>query len=291
MVQSDDFDAQVREIVSRYSGPIQKVRTGARGISAATTRGNQGAGRPAKAGERYPSGQLKPTQSPALLRRIFKDAEEGYLDARLGSHIGRLLFHRQLSYSEASIAFQIGEVYGRYEAQIGKRRTTRSPSYESGFGGDLRPEWVDDELRERVAAIKEQWLALQDEIETYGRQARQMIEALCVNDEPINSLHLADVRRILARLAMFFRSRRSKKRRKRTAPLNVAMAMPAPAAQLEVPRRIDHEREAWLSVQRKLSPHLKERELSVAYEIFQAMKERAAFNNKKPRHPALTLVR
>ena len=51
------------------------------------------------------------------------------------SIIGRLL------HGEAATAFQIGEVYGRYEAQIGKRRTTRSPSYESGFGGDLRPEW------------------------------------------------------------------------------------------------------------------------------------------------------
>lgn len=96
-----------------------------------------GPGRPKKPGERYPGGQLKPGSgepiAPTVLRRIFRDAEDGYADARLGSQVGRLYFHRQLTSTEASTAFYIGEIYGRYEAQIGKRRSTRSPSYESGL--------------------------------------------------------------------------------------------------------------------------------------------------------------
>lgn len=227
--------------------------------------------------------------APALLRRIFRAAEEGYADARLGSHVGYLLYHRQLTTAEATTAFHIGEIYGRYEAQIGKRRSTRSPSYESGFGGDLRAEWLDEEARDRIAAIKLQWLALQDEIEGYGRQARAMIESLCVNDEPVSAIYLSDIRRILVRLAMFFRSRRAKKRRRRTAGLNVAMPLPAPAPQLDAPRRIDHDREAWLAVQRKLSPSLNERQLGAAYEIFQSVKERTKFNGGKQTRSAASI--
>lgn len=108
-----------------------------------------------------------------------------------------------------------------------------------------------------------------------------MIEALCVNDEPINSLHLPDLRRILNRLSSFFRSRRSRKRRRRTAQVNVASALPIAVARIETPRRLDRDREAWLAVQQRLRPDLDDRQLSAAYDVFVAVKERASFRDSK----------
>jgi hypothetical protein len=248
-------------------------------------------GRPPKAGDRYPGGQLKPDTreplAPALLRRIFRAAKEGYADARLASQVGRLLYHRELTSGEAGTAFHIAEIYGRFEAQHGTRRTTRSPSYETGFSSAGRATaLLTSEDIERIQAIEAAWRALQDELEEYPRWVRGAIETLCVDDGAISSLYLADVRRVLAKLAMFFRSRRSKKSRRRRVSLMVVgpehRAAPLPPA--EPAHRIDRDKEAWLAVQRKLRPDLEDRELGEAYEIFVALKARAQFNDSKQTH-------
>jgi len=247
-------------------------------------------GRPPKSGERYPGGQLKPADgreplSPALLRRIFRSAEEGHGDARLASQVGRLVFYRLLSAAEATTAFQVAEVYGRFEAQSGVRRSTRSPSYETGFNGgragDELAALVDPETIERMRTIEAAWLALQDELSDYPRRVRAAIETLCVNDEAIGSLLLPDVRKILAKLAAFFRSGRAKKRRRRSALMVVGREHRAIPIDTPAPRRIDRDKEAWLAVQRKLSPQLDERELQDAYGIFVAMKDRGRFNESQ----------
>jgi len=273
-------DDELHKLVEAFDGPVKKVPPGARGPTRIR------AGRPRQAGERYPGGQLKPADgsmplSPALVRRIFRAAEEGYADARLASQVGRLLHQRQLTSAEAATGFHIGEIYGRFEAQHGRRRAVRSPSYESGFSAAGAGQNIDDEDDERALAIDANWKSLQDELEEFTQRMRRLLEALCVDDEAINSRDLADVRPILGKLAAFFRSGRSKKRRRRTAigvvrhePREIPIVTPAP-------RRIDRDKEAWLAVQRKLSPQLDERELQDGYGIFVAVKDRARFNESK----------
>ena len=47
------------------------------------------------------------------------------LDRRLGSEVGRLALHGELTENEATTAFLVAEIYGRYERGEGTRRTVR----------------------------------------------------------------------------------------------------------------------------------------------------------------------
>jgi hypothetical protein len=220
--------------------------------------------------------------------------ERGLVDAKFGSQVGTLLLQRRLTPAEAATAFRVAEIYGRFEGQNGLRRSTRSPSYESGrlgSGGSL--EQLSDEAAQRIADIHAQWLALQASIEDLYPdsvraffQMRGLLEGLCVEDTTVPAIHLPHVISALRKLGKFFNSARGrpKKRRKRSsAPIVNGSPTTTPATRptSTSPRRHDHEREAWLKVQRRLSPTLDERQLQQAYEIFLAMKEREAFNAGK----------
>lgn len=245
-------------------------------------------GRPPKAGERYPGGQLKPEIAPALLVRIRTAVERGYADPRLGSQVGRLLFHRELSPIEATAAFRIGEIYGRFERNNGLRRTTRSPSYEMGNAGGMNGQALDQDA---VKADTEAWLALQDalvepatghEVDCKCRICRRrvsLIERLCVDDEPLLPLQLEEVRKLLRQLAHLFKAGRPKKKKKKRPALMVVAGAASPSPAPAKTRRINQEREAWLAVQRRLSPNLNEHELSKAYDEFLARKDRGDFND------------
>jgi len=251
-------------------------------------------GRPPKAGERYPSGQLKPEIPPALLVRIRAGVERGYLDARLGSQVGRLLFHRELTPAEAAAAFRIGEIYGRFERNNGLPRSTRSPSYEMGNAGG-GGQSLDAETIQRIAADAETWEALQDELKNYPSRLCNLIEALCVEDEAVSFLELPELRKVLRKLGDFFnkgKPKKKKKGKKKPALMlvgpNHSAAPPAPK-----PRRSDRERLAWIAVQRKLRPDLDDGQLAKAFNIYVAMKERADFNeshNIAPPEPAAAQI-
>lgn len=179
-------------------------------------------GRPAKAGERYACGKLKPTGDPvtgALWHRIREHAAKLARDERLASELGRLSFHRQITDAQAAAGFRVGLIYGMFERHYSAPpRKTRSPSYQIGLTGDaglaeelMEREAFVDQVRRRRASL-EAFLALQDEfdswefsrnaasvrpdIEHHGatrRAPRLLIEAVCVDDCTISYLSLIHI--------------------------------------------------------------------------------------------------
>jgi hypothetical protein len=170
------------------------------------SKGKGKGGRPRKSGERYPGGKLKPqvTQqqaenvvgsssvSPASVHRIRELGRTFALDPKLGTELGRLLLLERVTTLEAAAGWRIGEVYGRFERQHGKRRAARSPSYELGFrAAGAAAETPDD--------AQAPFIALQKKLRIYGARACDAIETLCVDNEPIGPAALQMiVRPILA---------------------------------------------------------------------------------------------
>jgi hypothetical protein len=92
-------------------------------------------GRPAKSGERYKCGKLKPADtskqpiSPALWQRIKTNGQKIGLDPRLGTELGRLALHDELSSAEASAGFRIAEIYRAFELLHGRTRLAAGSSF------------------------------------------------------------------------------------------------------------------------------------------------------------------
>src|SRR5271169_534708 len=59
-----------------------------------------------KPGERYPSGDLKPTVAPALWGRVRRGG-----DPQLSSELARLCFNRELTETQAAAGFRIADIY------------------------------------------------------------------------------------------------------------------------------------------------------------------------------------
>jgi hypothetical protein len=162
------------------------------------------AGRPRRKGLRTASGRLKQTgdvRAPTLWRRIKDDGIKLGLDRRLGSEIGRLALHGELTDTEATTAFLVAEIYGRYERGEGTRRSARSPSYEIGHGAD-HGETGDQERRARRA--RKQFARLQACLPAFPPRPRAILELLCCEDRRINSLELPEIRRLLHVVAVEF---------------------------------------------------------------------------------------
>jgi hypothetical protein len=139
----------------------------------------------------------------AMWRRIVDEGVRfGRVNPQLGSEVGRLLFHGQITGVEAAAASQVAEIYVRYERSQGLRRTPASPSYVNAIDEcDFDGENPDDVLRARRA--KRHFHKLQMAIPT--PRARTVLEQLCVDDRPIGPIDLMDLRKLLRRLAVMFR--------------------------------------------------------------------------------------
>lgn len=93
-------------------------------------------GRKRKTGERYPSGQIRPERSPALIRRIVEYGDKLGCDPRLGTVMGRMLLAHEITAAEFDAAERYGELVGRVDKLKGYPVKTgpRSPGYEAGYG-------------------------------------------------------------------------------------------------------------------------------------------------------------
>jgi hypothetical protein len=159
-------------------------------------------GRPALPGDRYPSGERRETSDPRaenVFRRFAELEKTVGLDPRLTSQIGRLRYLRLLTDIQAAAADKVGQVYGRFERIHARRRFTVSPSYQLGRGHGERE--YDPEV---VRAAESDYRALQDCIPLLPREARDIIEQLCVENCAVPSLYLPEVRVILDRVAVEF---------------------------------------------------------------------------------------
>jgi len=159
-------------------------------------------GRPALPGARYPNGERREPLDPRadnVFRRFAELEKTVGLDPRLTSQIGRLRYLKLITDGQAAAADKVGQVYGRFERTHYKRRHSVSPSYQLGRGRSGH-EYDDDEIR----AAQEDYEAVQDCIPAFPREARDVIEQLCVENCAIASSHLPDVRRVLDKVARAF---------------------------------------------------------------------------------------
>jgi len=160
-------------------------------------------GRPALPGERYPSGERRATSDPRVenVFRRFTELEQMVgLDPRLTSQIGRLRYLGLLTDNQAVAADRIAQIYGRFERIHAVRRSSVSPSYQlgrrTGEGHEYDPA--------AIAAAERDYRDLQDCIPPIPREARDIIEQLCVENCAVSSLYLPHVRVILDRVARAF---------------------------------------------------------------------------------------
>jgi hypothetical protein len=160
-------------------------------------------GRPAQPGERFPSGDRRAPSDPRaenVFRRFAELEQIVGLDPRLTSQVGRLRYLRLLTDAQAAAADRIGQIYGRFERIHAVRRSSVSPSYQLGRRTGEGPDHDPDV----IAAAEADFRDLQDCIPVVPREARDVIEQLCVENCAISSLHLPHVRVILDRVARAF---------------------------------------------------------------------------------------
>lgn len=105
-------------------------------------------GRLKLAGERYPSGKLKPqTTPPAMVRRIIDAARVRASDPLLSTEIGRLRLTGVVTDSDLAAAIVYAEAVGAYDRMKGlPSRTAASPSYERGYGAGAGELDFEDEM-------------------------------------------------------------------------------------------------------------------------------------------------
>lgn len=248
-------------------------------------------GRPRKPGERYRSGDLRPTGeplAPAAWQRQLQAARKLIIDPKFGCEIGRLEASKELNSVHVTAAHKVGEIYGRYERFSGKRRSTKSPSYQSGQGSsgaddDRLTQEQRDTLAEIEGAAFRSFQALSGEMQKFPRSLRDMVEQLCVDDRAVNPTRLSDLRSALDTLARFFGTTTSAKRAPH-AHRSLTRAVRSTAKPAKP--RVDLDRQAFITVARAMRPDLSDQELSQAHEFTRAIKARAIVRRGKENREA-----
>lgn len=252
-------------------------------------------GRPAKAGERYPSGDLKRRpgeQHHAVLprvRELFRVAQ-GYnavkaiaLDPRMSPDYapGQLFLLGLVSAGELEDGARIARIYGRFERLHGRRRSSTSPDYRLGRGRGEGPD-DDDE------AIETDFALLRDALMAYGASALAAVEQFWVEGRHIDSRALRDVLRITA--AARRDCDKARRRRKlaasnplaRVAPSRRGVANPGDVA-APPPRRAAYGKQAWAMLARAINPTIAAERIDAAWDALTALKERERFRRDKDR--------
>src|SRR5580692_1936630 len=187
-------------------------------------------GRPSKSGDRYKCGKLRPAEtskqpiSPALWQRIKTHGQKIGLDPRLGTELGRLALHDELTSAEVSAGFRIAEIYQTFEHFHGRTRSAAGSSFFRQFVAGLEKPIelgrrrtddhisIDQEEREREA--REDF----DVLQYYMPAAqRDIVEQVCIASQAINPVTLPVLKIVLQYFFEIFRddrnyrSKRSKK--------------------------------------------------------------------------------
>jgi hypothetical protein len=264
-------------------------------------------GRPRKAGERHPGGKLKspapisPTDnsapmSGALWQRMLQDHSKVFSDTAFATELTRLGTTKQLTPREVSTGLRIAGIYGRFEYYKQVSRSAASPHYIREFVAEsagtedaakiiLDPEkelvraldCVDDrEEREReaVRAFKE----LQGLI---PMSLRSEVEALCVENVHIGYQQLLYVRAALAIVndGLPDKSTGLSKKQRRAQRKRIRPSLPEPTK--AKPIKVNTTKDAFLQLQRTMSPHLDDDGLERAWSMFCALRAREDFRQEK----------
>jgi hypothetical protein len=269
--------------------------------------------RPAiKAGDRYKCGKLRPTEtskqpiSPALWPRIKTNGQKIGLDPRLGTELGRLALHDELTSAEVSAGFRIAEIYQIFEHFHGRTRSAAGSSFFRQFVADLEKPIeigrrktddhldVDREAREREA--REDF----DVLQFYMPAAqRDLVEQVCVSSRPINPVSIPVLKIVLQYFFEIFRddkNYRSKRSRKFDADApkikfykpekDKAKKVEKAVENVEPPQRADARRVSYMQTLRILRADLGDDQLEQAWGVYHALIARADFRKEKEAVPA-----
>lgn len=264
-------------------------------------------GRPRADGERYPSGKLKPTSSAAgsgpapemtgaLWQRMLQDHSKVFSDTAFATELTRLGATGQLTPREVSAGLRVAGIYGRFEYFKGLSRSAASPHYireyvsesagsdpEAGSlilndGRDVARAFDVDSREEREKEALRAFKELQGII---PHPLRANLEALCVENVHIGYQQLAAVRTALALVndglpdkTTGLSKKQKRARRKRIRP---QLAEPTKAK----PIKLNPRKTAFFAFQRKLSPHLDDTQLELAWETLIALESRENFRQEK----------
>ena len=270
-------------------------------------------GRPSKSGERYKCGKLKPAEtskqpiSPALWQRIKTNGQKIGLDPRLGTELGRLALHDELTSAEVSAGFRIAEIYQVFEHFHGRTRSAAGSSFFRQFVADLeRPievgrrrsdDHIDLDREEREREAREDF----DVLQFYMPVAqRDLVEQVCVSGQPINPVSLPVLKMVLQYFFEIFRddknyqSKRSKKFDANAPKIKFYRPKKdkAKTAQAVVehdqqkPKTVDKRKVSYMQTLRILRPDLTDGQLEQAWGIYHALIARADFRKEKEAVPA-----
>jgi hypothetical protein len=276
-------------------------------------------GRPAKAGERYPSGDLKRRpneQQHAVLPRVRElyRVAQGYnavkalaLDPRMSpDHApGQLFLLGLVSAGELEDGARIARIYGRFERLHGRRRSSSSPDYRLGRGGGEGPD-DDDE------AIEHDFALLRDALMVYGASTLAAVEQFWVEGRHIDSRALRDVLRVTAaarRQCDKARKRRKLGEARRPVPtrrtpthprpanksvhvatmrltgtdpgLSQGQAVSVPAERMAATHAARYGKQAWAMLARAINPTIATERIDAAWDALTALKERERFRRDK----------
>lgn len=269
-------------------------------------------GRPSKSGERYKCGKLKPADtskqpiSPALWQRIKTNGQKIGLDPRLGTELGRLALHDELTSAEVSAGFRIAEIYQTFEHFHGRTRSAAGSSFFRQFVADIEKpievgrrrsdDYISLDLEEREREAREDFDVLQ-----YYMPApqRDIIEQFCVASRSINPLSIPVLKLVLQYFFEIFRddknyrSKRSKKFDADTPKIKFyrpkkdkAKKPEKPVEKSERPRPIDKRKLSYMQTLRILRPDLTDEQLEQAWGVYHALIARADFRKEKEAAPA-----
>lgn len=213
--------------------------------------------------------------SPTAFKRMMDQAALEAKDPRLGTEIGRLCAAGRMTATEATAAFRVAEIYGRYERVAGLKRSSKSPSYEVGYGGG--GDTVEGEHDQK--AVKA-WKELQGHIPVWPAGMRTNLETLAVENRCIGPIEVKETCLLLQILAHAFgiTSARDNSAPIRRSPRALAVKQSTGATKLPFS---NFDREALHATLLRVNPKLLEDELLEHWTFFSTWKFRERFRREK----------
>jgi hypothetical protein len=262
-------------------------------------------GRPAKPGDRYKCGKLRPAEttkqpiSPALWQRIKTNGQKIGLDPRLGTELGRLALHDELTSAEVSAGFRIAEIYKAFEGFHGRTRSAAGSSFFRQFVADIeKPIEVGRRRADDYVSIDREELEREarenfDVLQYYmPAPQRDLVEQVCVGSRPINPMSISALKLVLQYFFELFRDEknyRSKRGKKFESPKikfyrpkkDKAKKAEKPVETAEPVKWLDARKVSYMQILRILRPDLDNDQLEQAWGVYHALIARADFRKEK----------
>lgn len=250
-------------------------------------------GRPKTDGARYDCGKLKPKDelAPALVARYRQDVIKFFNDPKLATQLSYLGMLGELTNRQVAAGLRFGEIHNRWRRlERLMRSSPKSPNWEGGFSGaaDLAEERMTAEQRETLVEATQKarddfdWVM--EEVPVYPREVHNALLDLCVENQPIPSMVLPEIRAQLNRLAALFDARDKRKRKPSRGGVRPLRAKVEERKEEQPrPKTAQATLRAWDKALQVLRPDLDEAGRRQAKEIIAALADRERMAAQKER--------